>query len=242
MVTIFTGKAQDAEESIKALKAQLDQAAAENVALASRLERARAESAIKEVKEKRGSVTQLENGGGEEGSGGLGSSLTDRLNFASLEGKLDEQRAVLESILAATTATAPKGEGVAAVVDLSGLEAKLDKLVEVVGEQREGGAPAVDLSGLEAKLDKLAVPKSEGGDLDLKVELSGLEAKLDKLAALVSSPPAPSDPDSDAEKLTSSLPSSEAALAAAAELEQLRLIVSEKVSQLERSEATSREA
>ena len=216
MVTIFTGKAQDAEESIKALKAQLDQAAAENVALASRLERARAESAIKEVKEKRGSVTQLENGGGEEGSGGLGSSLTDRLNFASLEGKLDEQRAVLESILAATTATAPKGEGVAAVVDLSGLEAKLDKLVEVVGEQREGGAPAVDLSGLEAKLDKLA--------------------------ALVSSPPAPSDPDSDAEKLTSSLPSSEAALAAAAELEQLRLIVSEKVSQLERSEATSREA
>jgi hypothetical protein len=48
MVSVFSGKAQDTEQTVMALRAQLDQASQENNALSKRLERARAESAIKE--------------------------------------------------------------------------------------------------------------------------------------------------------------------------------------------------
>ena len=145
---------------------------------------------------------------------------------------MDEQRKVLEKILAAAKAAPPKPE--AAVVDLSGLEAKLDKLVEVVGGRGERGGvvdlsdleakldklavgtgPDLDLSGLEAKLDKLSAPKPEAA---AAVDLSGLEAKLDKL---LSSPTAP--PDSEVERLTLSLSTADSALATAnATLEQLQ--------------------
>jgi hypothetical protein len=57
MVSVFSGKAQDSEQTIMALRAQLDQASQENTALSKRLERARAESAIKEG----------EKGGGRQG-------------------------------------------------------------------------------------------------------------------------------------------------------------------------------
>jgi hypothetical protein len=156
MVSVFTGKTQDAEQTIMALRAQLDQASQENTALATRLDKPRAESAIKEVKEKVVGVTQIEGESVEKSKdeGGGVKSLASSLDAAKLD-EVAEGQQKMSSLVS----------GLGDKVD--GLEGKFEAVVAKVLQK-------LDVVTAEAACKKAA----ESGSATSDKAFSELEGKV----------------------------------------------------------------
>ena len=195
MVSILTGKAQDAEETNLALKAQLDQASQENEALANRLERARAESAVKEVAKLRGSITQLDGAEPPSSVGSAKTNLSSQLENVALASMTEEiERVVSRMEKRIASEMAAKLDSPAL---FSPVMQKLDALMKI-------SSPAPFLDPVLSRLDDMYKVQTEmtptklapafDGEVEalkrdvaeLTKELAGARAVADKSAEVAS--------------------------------------------------------
>ena len=98
MVNLLTSKSGNLEETVKALRSQLEHSREENEAIAARLERERVDSAVKEVKDKRIGVVvkeELQQGANAESET---LSLGDKLNIAHFEGIINRMADKIDAL------------------------------------------------------------------------------------------------------------------------------------------------
>ncbi|GMH60472.1 hypothetical protein TrLO_g7855 [Triparma laevis f. longispina] len=105
MVNLLTSKNGNLEETVKALRSQLEHSREENEAIAERLERERVDSAVKEVKNKRIGVVvkeeRLQQGAEPQAqppSHSSSPSLSDKLNIAHFEGILNKMAEKIDAL------------------------------------------------------------------------------------------------------------------------------------------------